>query len=208
MTVPDPYNIKNTDPEQLIYVSKKNWARKINIEFNDPVKGMLGKPGPISGLAMMMIDIIVELILKTVFYLYDITTYAFNWVNNITFGNFKGIIPVGYNKGKVITTKFFRYTINVLLPPLGIMLSKGLYGWFSVLCCIIFTYINYLAGIIFAFVITAKNRYADQYESYQLLQFPEKTKTKLEGADTSAFYSIGGFFLIILFILIIFFHFF
>ena len=30
MPTPDPYNIKATDPSDLIYVSKKNWARKQN----------------------------------------------------------------------------------------------------------------------------------------------------------------------------------
>jgi len=208
MGTPDPYNIKETDPEQLIYVSKKNWARKQNIENNNPENGMFGRPGPISGLVMVSIDILVEVILKMVFYLYDITNYAFIWINNMTFGNFKGIIPKTFGGGKVISTKFFRYTINVFLPPLGIMLSKGMYGWFTILCCILITYINYLAGIIFAFIITSKNRYADQYESYQLLQFNNNPMYQEPVADSSAFFSSGGFILLIVSIFIVFLSFF
>ena len=208
MGTPDPFNIKETDPEQLIYVSKKNWARKQNVENNSPENGMFGRPGPISGLIMISIDILVEVILKMVFYLYDITNYAFIWINNMTFGNFKGIIPKTFGGGKVISTKFFRYTINVFLPPLGIMLSKGMYGWFTILCCILITYINYLAGIIFAFIITSKNRYADQYESYQLLQFNNDPMYQEPVADTSAFFSSGGFVLLIVFIFIVFLSFF
>ena len=204
MGTPDPYNIKETDPEQLIYVSKKNWARKQNIEKNNPENGMFGRPGPISGLVMISIDILVEVILKMVFYLYDIANYSFNWINNMTFGNFKGIIPKNYSGGKAISTKFFRYTINVFLPPLGIMLSKGAYGWFTILCCILITYINYLAGIVFAFIITSKNRYADQYEAYQLLQFPTDSKDQDPLTDTSAFFSSGGFILLIIFIIVVF----
>ena len=58
--------------------------------------------------------------------------------------------------------------MNVLMPPFGIMLSKGMYGWFSILVCVLLTYIHYLAGIIYAFIITMHNRYADQYEQYQI----------------------------------------
>ena len=32
MPTPDPYNIKSKDPEDLIFVSKKHWSRKINVE--------------------------------------------------------------------------------------------------------------------------------------------------------------------------------
>ena len=208
MSTPDPYNIKETDPEQLIYISKKNWARKQNVEGNDPLHSMFGRPGPISGLVLIAIDVVVELMLKVVFYLYDLTQYAFDWMNNMIFGNFKGIIPKNFSGGKVISTKFFRYTINVLLPPLGIMLSKGMYGWFSILSCILITYINYVAGIIFAFIITSKNRYADQYESYQIAQFPASSLKQETETDSAAFFSSGGFVLLIGLIFVVFLSFF
>ena len=197
MPTPDPYNIKASDPSDLIYVSKKNWARKQNIENNDPINGMFGRPGPISGLVMITIDIIVEISLKFVFYLFDLTQYAFNWINNMTFGNFKGIIPTTFGGGKVISTKFFRYTINVFLPPLGIMLSKGIYGWFTILCCILITYVNYLAGIVFAFIITSRNRYADQYEQYQIVQFEKENPPEEADEDISAFVSSIGFIIVL-----------
>ena len=208
MPTPDPYNVKETNPEQLIYISKKNWARKQNIEVNDPLNSMFGRPGPISGLVLVIIDIVVEITLKFIFYLYDLTQYAFDWINHMSFGNFKGIIPSSFGGGKVISTKFFRYTINVLLPPLGIMLSKGIYGWFSILCCILITYVHYLAGIIFAFVITSKNRYADQYESYQIKQFANNPIYKESDIDTSAFFSSSGFVILIVLIFVIFLSFF
>jgi uncharacterized membrane protein YqaE (UPF0057 family) len=169
---------------------------------------MFGRPGPISGLVMITIDIIVEISLKFVFYLFDLTQYAFNWINNMTFGNFKGIIPTTFGGGKVISTKFFRYTINVFLPPLGIMLSKGIYGWFTILCCILITYVNYLAGIVFAFIITSRNRYADQYESYQLKQFAENPLYQEADVDTTAFFSSGGFVLLIVIVIGVFLSFF
>ena len=75
------------------------------------------------------------------------------------------------------------------MPPFGIVLSKGLYGWFSVLVCILITYVNFIAGIIYAFVITSRNRYADQYENYQRLQYEGIYPQTEADEDISAFVS-------------------
>jgi len=197
MPTPDPYNIKANDPEDLIFVSKKHWARKINVE-NDGLSSIIGRPGPITGIILYIVDLIIYLFLKFTFYLVDITQYAYNWVTNMLFGNFQGIIPNSWGKGKVISTKFFRYTMNVLLPPFGIMLSKGMYGWFSILVCILLTYMHYLAGIIYAFVITMHNRYADQYEQYQIKKFEQKYNQEEVDQDLKAFFSSLAFILILI----------
>ena len=44
-------------------------------------------------------------------------------------------------------------------------------GGFQYLVCLLLTYVNYLAGIIYAFVITTNNRYADQYEAYRIKKY-------------------------------------
>lgn len=192
----DPNNIIEKDPGDKVYVSKKHWARKTKVEKDKGLSSIIGRPGPITGIALSIVDVIVYYFLKFSFYIFDITTYAFNWVGNITFGNFLGIIPSSLKKGKVISTKFFRYTITVLMPPFGIVLSKGLFGWFSVLVCILITYVNFIAGIIYAFVITSRNRYADQYEIYQRLQY-EKIYPQTEAdEDISAF--VSSLFVVIL----------
>ena len=197
MPTPDPYNIKSKDPEDLIFVSKKHWSRKVNVE-DDGLGGIIGRPGPITGIILYIVDLIIYLFLKFTFYLFDITQYAYNWVTNILFSNFQGIIPKSWGKGKVISTKFFRYSMNVLMPPFGIMLSKGMYGWFSILVCVLLTYISYMAGIIYAFVITTHNRYADQYEQYQMKKFTQEYDQKEVDEDINAFISSIGFIIIIL----------
>ena len=188
MPTPDPNNITALDAEDYVYVPIKNWARKTNVEHNS-LGELIGKPAPITGLVLTFLDMIVELFLKLVFYLFDITKYAFNYVNGILLGNFQGIIPKSFTKGKVITTKFFRYTITALMPPFGIILSKGIYGWFSVLICGLLTYVNFLLGMIYAFVITSKNRYADQYEEYQTKLFANSYPQEEANEDISAFVS-------------------
>ena len=93
-----------------------------------------------------------------------------------------------------------------MMPPFGVFLNKGIYGWFSVLVCIIITYVNFMAGIIYAFVITARNRYADQYEAYQLLKaMDDPNNQTIQGTitDSSALLGTCGF--CILFIGVMFF---
>lgn len=160
-----PSNIVASNPGDLNYVSVKNWYRKQNIVSNgDKMSNLIGRPGPISGSILSLFDMFVSLILKIVFNLFTICEYAFDWVYNMIFGNFKGIIPNSVIGGSVVSMKFFRYILTVLMPPFGVLLSKGLFGWFNVLICMLITYINFIAGIVYAFVITARNRYADQYE--------------------------------------------
>ena len=93
---------------------------------------------------------------------------AFDFTYNLIFGNFNGIIPSSLKQGKVVSMKWFRYAMTVLMPPFGVFLNKGIYGWFNILVCMLLTYINYLLGIVYAIVITMRNRYADQYEDKQI----------------------------------------
>ena len=89
------------------------------------------------------------------------------------------------------------------MPPLGILMSKGLYGWFSVLVCIIITYVNYMAGIIYAFVITARNRYADQYEAQNIkdaLALSDNETLVDAVENNTAFFGTCGFVLLMGFV--------
>jgi uncharacterized membrane protein YqaE (UPF0057 family) len=157
------------DPNDYIFVSKKNWARKQKYEGGGgSVAKLIGRPGPVTGFIIGIVDVIVTLILKFLINIFKVCTEGFYWMYNFIFINFDGILPSSLSGGAVVSLRFFRYIFTVIMPPLGILMSKGLYGWFSVLVCIIITYVNYMAGIIYAFVITARNRYADQYEAQNI----------------------------------------
>ena len=161
------------------YVSANNWQRKQNIQNgNDKLSNIIGRPGVITGVVVTLFDMIVTFILKIAFNLMKIATFAFDWVYNILFGNFSGIIPIPQDilGGTVISLKYFRYILTVLMPPFGILLAKGLYGWFSILVCMLITYVNFFAGIIYAFIITSRNRYSDQYEKEELKRLNARTE--------------------------------
>uniref|UniRef100_A0A6C0EY57 Uncharacterized protein n=1 Tax=viral metagenome TaxID=1070528 RepID=A0A6C0EY57_9ZZZZ len=182
------------DATDYIYVSNKNFQRRKRVETgNDQLGNLVATPGPISEFILAIFDVVVTLFLKLVFKLFTISSYAFSWVNNIIFGAFEGIIPSALKRGKVISMKFFRYTMTILMPPFGVMLGKGLYGWFNIFVCMLITYVNFLAGIIYAFVITARNRYADQYEAKQIEVSLIDNPIDEASADINALLSSFGF---------------
>lgn len=209
MSSSNPNNISAQNPNDYTYVSKKHWARKQNIvNGDDKLSNVAGRPGPLTGVIISLFDIVVTIFLKLMFNILKISTYAFDWVNNITFGNFAGLIPTSLTQGKVISMKFFRYSMTVLMPPFGVLLSKGLYGWFNIIICMIITYINFIAGIVYAFVITSHNRYADQYESYQLAKALNNNPDSVAIADSKALMSTVGFVLLFGFVIYFFIGFF
>ena len=198
---PNPKNVNAIDPNDYNFVSKKNWQRKQNIlAGNDAIANFIGRPGPVTGFIIAIVDTVVTLMLKFLLNIFTLCTEGFNWLYNILFGNFKGIIPSSVSGGAVVSMRFFRYLMTVIMPPFGILLSKGLYGWFSILVCVIITYINYMAGIIYAFVLTSRNRYSDQYElkrvNDELAQPDNETLTEAL-IDSSALLGTCGFVIVL-----------
>jgi uncharacterized membrane protein YqaE (UPF0057 family) len=205
MTDNNPANVNFTNPDDLIYVSAKNLARKQNIEEGDSqIGGSLGRPGVITGLILMALDIVSTFTLKLSIMLLQVATFGYDWMNNMIFGNFKGIFPSSWTQGYVVSLKWFRYLMTILMPPFGVFLSKGCYGWFNVIICLALTYIHYLAGIIYAFVITVRNRYADQYEKRELAIATVNNPVQSATDDVQAFLYMCGFFGILISVIIFF----
>jgi uncharacterized membrane protein YqaE (UPF0057 family) len=193
------------DPNDYNFVSKKNWARKQKyLTSGGDIASIIGRPGPVTGMIVGIIDVLVTLIIKFFVNLFTLCTQGFNWLYNMFFANFHGIIPSSLSGGAVISMRFFRYMFTVIMPPFGILLSKGLYGWFSIIVCIIITYVNYMAGIIYAFVLTSRNRYADQYEAKNIKDaLAESNNETLEKAieDSTALFGTCGFVLLLGFVI-------
>jgi uncharacterized membrane protein YqaE (UPF0057 family) len=196
----DRLNVSTSDPNDYIFVSKKNMQRKNNIQNGqaDQLTKLVGRPGPITGILLSILDAITTFLIRIVLLLMQISTIAFDWVMNLIFGNFSAIIPNAIRKGKVISLKWFRYAMTIMMPPFGVFLSKGIYGWFNILVCGVLTYINFLLGIIYAFVITMRNRYADQYEDIEIVAALANNPPEDAKADVNALIGSVGFSIIIL----------
>jgi len=144
-------------------------------------------------------DSIVELIFKVLFATFDIGMYAFNYMYNLIFGATNGIIPSDYKNGTVVTWRPMRYMITFFVPPLGVFMSKGLMGWFNIIICLLLCYINYILGILYAFIITSNNRYSDRFEKKKIKEFKEKERGDSMPQFKIALIIIVGLLLIIFF---------
>ena len=69
--------------------------------------------------------------------------------------------------GVIIRYTYLRYLITMLLPPLGIFMSKGIMGWVNILISIALMYVNYFLGIAYAILITHNSYYSDFYGQTQ-----------------------------------------
>jgi len=191
----------NQDPEDYVFVPVRNWKRKDKIINGQGGKlaSIVGQPGPIAGVIIKCFDAIVNFVARCMIFLLRITEYAFALINNYTFGNFNGFLPNTISGGPVYTYKFMRYVMTILLPPIGVFMGKGMYGIFNVFICLIITYINYIAGIVYAIVITMRNRYADQYEEYEYKILKAMNPSpSLVPTDSTAFVGMIGFIVILI----------
>lgn len=201
---------KDADPEDYTFVSTRHFLRKQKIlSGQGGLAGIVGQPGPIAGVVINTFDLVVNVIAKIMVFLLRITQYAFNVVHNFAFGNFDGLLPNSIVGGKVLTYKYPRYIMTVLLPPIGVFMGKGLYGTFNVFVCLIITYVNYFAGIIYAFIITNRNRYADQYEKQQYTVLKARNPdVTIMPSDSKAFSGLIGFIIIVALTIAFFFYYF
>lgn len=149
-----------------VYVSKRHYQRKQNIERKrkEDMKKTMENSGIIALILLYVWDAFVEIVIGFIFDLFDIMFFSFDYTYNYIFGNYHGVFPDVEKYGMMFSYKVFRYVITVLLPPVGVLMGKGLFGWFNILICLILCYINYVFGIIYAILITSDNRYADRYE--------------------------------------------
>jgi uncharacterized membrane protein YqaE (UPF0057 family) len=171
----------NENPGDYIYVSKKHYERKVKVENDGTSIGhLLKNPGPVGVFMIYLFDTVIEFVTRISVYMFTFIGTGFNYVMAYTFGTFDGILPssVTDSGGIRISYRFMRYIINLFLPPVGVFLSKGFYGWFNIFICFILTYIHYLLGIIYCFVITSSNRYSDLYERTELAAASTSTLDK------------------------------
>lgn len=192
--------------QNTIYVSKRHYRRKQKIEdyHKRKMKDTMENSGIIALIMMYVWDAFVEIFVGLVFDLFDIMFFAFDYTYLYVFGNYNGIIPDADKNGMRFSYKTFRYALTLILPPIGVLMGKGLFGWFNVLITMILCYVSYPIGIVYAFIITADNRYADRFERVDInrikkLQEENRTDDE-EKSDRYALLGTASF--IILFVVI------
>lgn len=148
------------------YSKTSAYRRKLKREKLNQAKknGSLALQGPLSLLIVSLIDFVFGLIGSMISLIADFSSGGFSLIYTSIYNTGTDIIPSSEKFGQAISMKPLRILLTVMIPPLGVFLSKGIMGWFNILLCFILTYISFPLGVIYALVVTYKNRYADLYE--------------------------------------------
>ena len=185
-------------PAQKHLDRRKRVEEKQNSLLTEDIKE---KSGILAITILYFWDSIIELLFRVFFATYDISKYSYNYVYSYIFGNYQGLIPSVEKNGTLVTFKPLRYVITVLVPPLAVFMSKGLFGWFNVIICLFLCYINYFVGIIYAFIITINSRYSDRYERRNIEEKEANINRTDNNKELKVIFMIVGIFILTIFII-------
>jgi len=154
------------------YSNTPAYRRKLKREKlkQEKAGALLTQQGPITALLVGILDFFLDIFLNLFEMIVDFGQYGFSFVINNIYGTDAQLIPNNEKFGTAVSLKYVRFFITLFIPPLGVFINKGLYGWFNVLLCFLLTYIHFILGAVYAFVITFRNRYADRYERVEKMR--------------------------------------
>ena len=154
------------------YSNTPAYRRKLKREKlkQEKAGALLTQQGPITALLVGILDFFLDIFLNLFEMIVNFGQYGFSFVINNIYGTDAQLIPNNEKFGTAVSLKYVRFFITLFIPPLGVFINKGLYGWFNVLLCFLLTYIHFILGAVYAFVITFRNRYADRYERVEKMR--------------------------------------
>lgn len=82
------------------------------------------------------------------------------------------------NGGVVVKYTYLRYLITLIVPPIGILMSKGISGWVNIIMSIGLMYINYFLGVAYGVLITFNSFYSDFYQKIEEQKYKDLIKTE------------------------------
>jgi uncharacterized membrane protein YqaE (UPF0057 family) len=128
--------------------------------------------GPISLLITYLIDLVTDLgkLLLNMIRGYRMSGSKF--IYDMVYKDGSKVIRSAEKYGTMISLKPLRIILSILYPPLGVFISRGVYGLHYIIIAMVLTYFNILLGICFALVISNIPHYGDrfaQYDFYRLI---------------------------------------
>ena len=155
---------------------KNNYQKK-----KEQKKRLISGSGPIAKLMIYIIQVICIDSLKFLYnHFVNILSDCFNFVQEQFFSDFKGLLAgkLKSKKGTCIEYTFFRYFMTLMLPPMGVFLSRGISAWFNILLCGLLCFIKYFPGLIYAIIIIQKAPYAERYKEMKRAKLAKKKPKK------------------------------
>ena len=166
------------------YMERKTNSAQIR---QDKVNKIISGSGPLAIVMIRLVDYCIGLIIDFFSLFSDLVSDGYDTAYDTTLGSFEGILG-SEKEGICFDYKAIRYILTILTPPVGVFMGKGLRGWVTIILSLIICSINYPLGIIYAFIVTAKNRYADRYEKMEKFRiWKKREELKLNGANPKDF---------------------
>jgi uncharacterized membrane protein YqaE (UPF0057 family) len=143
---------------------KRVEARRMQKKLNK--RKIISGTGPFGSLMVFFIDDILVKFLGTIYdFFIDTLTDGINWVQQIFFSDFKGFLAgkLKQKRGSCFENTLSRYFITIMLPPLGIFLSRGASAWYNIILCGLLCFFKYIPGFIYAIIVMHNAPYANRY---------------------------------------------
>lgn len=172
--------------------SRSRGADKLEMRKKDSKTGLISGRGPVGLVIAKIIDVALMVVKKIFEWIwFSVTLPTFNFVWNLMFSEFHGVFAGKDKDGDCYNSSVLRYVITILLPPMGVFMSKGLSGWPSIGICSVLTLFHMFPGIIYAFIVTYDNRYADRYQQKELERIEKAKKERGVNADSAKYSFVG-----------------
>lgn len=164
--------------------SRQSQKQKLEEKRKEQRKSALSGVGPIGLIMVKLIDLILDTVVWLAKWLwYDLSIPTFNAVWDLVFSEFHGVFGGKEKDGECFGSGYMRYLMNIIIPPFGVFMAKGLNGWPSIFIATILTLFHIFPGIIYAFVVTHHSRYADRYEQRQLDEIQKRKDLRNSDGD-------------------------
>jgi uncharacterized membrane protein YqaE (UPF0057 family) len=135
----------------------------------DRDKSIANGSGPIGKIFVFLIkDILVDALLVGFYNLVlDIFSDGFRYVDEIFFSDFKGFLAGKFEskKGFCFEYTYIRYFMTIMIPPMGVFLSRGISAWYNIIICAFLSLVHYFPGLIYAFIVIHNAPYANRYQA-------------------------------------------
>lgn len=128
--------------------------------------------GPISLLITYIIDMVSDIGKLIINMTKGYRMSGSKFVYDLVYKDGSKVVRSAEKYGTMISLKPLRILLSILYPPLGVFISRGIYGIHYAIIALVLTYFNVLLGICFALVIVNIPHYGDkfaQYDFYRLI---------------------------------------
>ena len=155
----------DTEPQGNRFLDRLS---KKNKDTEDKRNRIISGSGPLAKIMIYFLEkILYEQIIKGFYNQFiSVLDDAFTFVQNAFFSDFKGFLAgkLKAKNGTCFEYTFFRYFMTLMLPPMGIFLSRGISGWYNILICGLLCFIKYFPGLVYALIIMQSAPYSKRYQ--------------------------------------------